>query len=223
MNSRNNLRIAVIGSGAAGLAAAWLLSQRHQVTLLEKDGRLGGHANTVATGDPLSPQIDTGFIVYNEPSYPNLLNWFSALGVQTEASNMSFAVSRDNGNFEYAGGPKLGLLAQPSLLLRPRYWRMLKDLLRFYREAPKQIPRDSTLTLGEFLAQGQYSSEFLDDHLLPFASAIWSAPTQTMLEYPAAAFIRFCDNHGLLQIMNRPRWRTVTGGSKNYVDAVKLK
>jgi predicted NAD/FAD-binding protein len=221
MNSRNNLRIAVIGSGAAGLAAAWLLSQRHQVTLLEKDERLGGHANTVATGDLLSPQIDTGFIVYNEPSYPNLLNWFNALGVQTEASNMSFAVSRDDGNFEYAGGPKLGLLAQPSLLLRARYWRMLKDLLRFYREAPKQIPHDSTLTLGQFLVQGQYSSEFLDDHLLPFASAIWSAPTQTMLEYPAAAFIRFCDNHGLLQIMNRPRWRTVTGGSKNYVDAVK--
>ena len=221
MNPRNNLRIAVIGSGAAGLSAAWLLSQRHQVTLLEKDGRLGGHANTVDTGDSLSPQIDTGFIVYNEPSYPNLVNWFNALGVQTEASNMSFAVSRDQGNFEYAGGPKLGLLAQPGLLLRPRYWRMLKDLLRFYREAPKQIPHDSTTTLGQFLSEGRYSQAFLDDHLLPFASAIWSAPTATMLDYPAAAFIRFCENHGLLQLLDRPQWRTVTGGSKSYVDAVK--
>ncbi len=221
MNSRNNLRIVVIGSGAAGLSAAWLLSQQHQVTLVEKDGRLGGHANTVATGDAESPFIDTGFIVYNEPSYPNLVNWFKAMDVQTESSNMSFAVSRDQGHFEYAGGPKLGLFAQPGLLLRPRYWRMLKDLMRFYREAPKKIPLDSTQTLGQFLADGKYSKAFLDDHLLPFASAIWSTPAQTMLDYPAAAFIRFCENHGLLQILNRPQLRTVSGGSKSYVNAVK--
>ncbi len=221
MKSRNNLRIAVIGSGAAGLSAAWLLSQQHRVTLVEKDQRLGGHANTVATGDADSPYIDTGFIVYNEPSYPNLVNWFKALDVPTEASNMSFSVSRDQGNYEYAGGPKLGLFAQPALLMRPRYWRMLKDLLRFYREAPKKIPRDSTFTLGQFLQEGHYSQEFLDDHLLPFASAIWSTPAQTMLDYPAAAFIRFCENHGLLQILNRPRWRTVSGGSQSYVNAVK--
>jgi len=134
---------------------------------------------------------------------------------------MSFAVSRDNGQFEYAGGPKLGLFAQPSLLLKPRFYSMLRDLMRFYRDAPQQIPDDSDLTLGEFLEAGNYSKAFLDDHLMPFAAAIWSASPQTMLAYPAAAFIRFCDNHGLLQLANRPQWRTVTGGSRSYVNRVK--
>lgn len=216
--------IAVVGSGAAGLAAAWLLSQRHRVTLLEMDDRLGGHAHTATVaagpggGAPLS--IDTGFIVYNEPSYPNLTRWFDALQVDTEDSDMSFAVSRDDGNFEYAGGPLLGLLAQPGLPLKPRFWRMLLDLLRFYREAPRQIPTDGCMTLGEYLADNDYSQAFIDDHLLPFGAAIWSTPRQQMLDYPAASFIRFCSNHGLLQISNRPQWRTVSGGSQSYVRAV---
>jgi predicted NAD/FAD-binding protein len=143
------------------------------------------------------------------------------MNVATEASDMSFAVSRDNGGFEYAGGPAMGLLAQPSLPLRPRFWRMLLDLLRFYREAPGRIPEDSQLTLGEYLARHRYSREFIDDHLLPFGTAIWSTPRRQMLEYPAASFIRFCSNHGLLQISNRPQWRTVSGGSESYVNAVK--
>ena len=221
MNSLNKLHVAVVGSGAAGLSAAWLLSQRHHVTLLEQSGRLGGHAHTVDTGDAQAPAIDTGFIVYNEPSYPNLTRWFDAMGVDTAASNMSFSVSRDKGEFEYAGGPKAGLLAQPGLLLRPRYYRMLRDLVRFYREAPVNIPTDPDVTLGEFLAQGNYSQAFLDDHLMPFAAAIWSAAPDTMLDYPAAAFIRFCQNHGLLQITKRPQWRTVSGGSRCYVDKVR--
>lgn len=220
MNSFKKIHVAVVGSGAAGLSAAWLLSKRHQVTLLEQGSALGGHANTVDTGDRLSPAIDTGFIVYNEPSYPNLTRWFADMGVQTEKSNMSFAVSRDNGNFEYAGGPRTGLFAQPSLLLRPRFYRMLRDLVRFYRNAPTQIPNDSAITLGEFLSQNKYSDAFLDDHLMPFAAAIWSASPETMLDYPAAAFIRFCQNHGLLQLTNRPQWRTVSGGSRCYVNKV---
>ncbi len=220
MNSFKKLHVAVVGSGAAGLSAAWLLASRHQVTLLEQAERLGGHANTVQTGDRQAPAIDTGFIVYNEPSYPNLTRWFEALAVRTEASDMSFAVSRDNGNFEYAGGPKAGLLAQPSLLLRPRYYRMLRDLVRFYREAPQHAPDDLEMTLGEFLARGNYSSSFLDDHLMPFAAAIWSAAPETMLEYPALSFIRFCENHGLLKLTNRPQWRTVTDGSVQYVNKV---
>ncbi len=220
MNSLGKMKIAVIGSGAAGLAASWLLSKQHDVTLLEQSGKLGGHANTQATGDARAPGIDTGFIVYNERCYPNLIRWFDALGVSTEPSNMSFSVSRDNGQFEYAGGPPLGLLAQPSLLLRPRYYRMLRDLLRFYREAPNAIPADGNLSLGEFLAAGQYSDAFVNDHLMPFAAAIWSASTDALMDYPAAAFIRFCDNHGLLQLTNRPQWRTVTGGSGNYVERV---
>ncbi len=224
------MHVAVIGSGAAGLAAAWLLAKTHKVTLLEKESRLGGHAHT-ATLDQTGPsssndsaqrlKIDTGFIVYNEPSYPNLTRWFDALDVETENSNMSFAVSRDNGDFEYAGGPALGLLAQPTLLLKPRFWRMLRDLLRFYRQAPRQIPQNSEQTLGEFLDQHRYSKEFVQDHLLPFGAAIWSTSKDKMLEYPAAAFIRFCSNHGLLQITDRPQWRTVTGGSERYVAAVE--
>ncbi|MFK8083066.1 MAG: NAD(P)/FAD-dependent oxidoreductase [Granulosicoccus sp.] len=224
------MHVAIVGSGAAGLAAAWLLAKQHKVTLLEKDSRLGGHAHTATVQAPESAtggnerqtlKIDTGFIVYNEPSYPNMTRWFEAMEVATEASDMSFAVSRDNGSFEYAGGPALGLLAQPSLPLRPRFWRMLRDLLRFYKQAPGQIPSDSEQTLGEFLKHHRYNEAFIQDHLLPFGAAIWSTSKHKMLDYPAAAFIRFCSNHGLLQISNRPQWRTVSGGSEQYVNAVE--
>lgn len=229
----DKMHVAIVGSGAAGLAAAWLLAKGHKVTLLEKESRLGGHAHTATVSpsavgnaknfdnilDPL--KIDTGFIVYNKPSYPNLTLWFDAMEVMTENSDMSFAVSRDNGSFEYAGGPALGLLAQPSLMLRPRFWSMLLDLLRFYRQAPMQIPEDSRQTLGDYLSEHRYSQAFIQDHLLPFGAAVWSTSKNTMLDYPAAAFIRFCSNHGLLQISNRPQWRTVTGGSEQYVKAVE--
>ena len=214
--------IAVVGSGAAGLAAAWLLKKRHRITLLEKEDRLGGHSHTKTLPEPLNLKIDTGFIVYNEPSYPNLTRWFEAMDVKTEASDMSFAVSRDNGKFEYAGGPLLGLIAQPGLPFTKRFWRMLLDLLRFYRQAPGTIPTDSRMTLGQYLTAHNYSSEFIEDHLLPFGAAVWSTPKQQMLDYPASSFIRFCSNHGLLQISNRPQWRTVTGGSETYVNAVRM-
>ena len=215
------MHIVIVGSGAAGLSAAWLLAKRHRVTLVEKDDRLGGHAHTATVSGVESQKIDTGFIVYNEPSYPNLTQWFKAMDVATEASDMSFAVSRDNGNFEYAGGPTFGLLAQRTLPLRPRFWKMLKDLLRFYREAPKQIPANSEQSLGEFLTEHNYSQAFIQDHLLPFGAAIWSTSKMRMLDYPAASFIRFCDNHGLLRVTDRPQWRTVTGGSEQYVNTVK--
>lgn len=214
------MHIAVVGSGAAGLAAAWLLSKQHRVTLLEKDDRLGGHART-ATITGVEPQkIDTGFIVYNEPSYPNLTQWFKAMNVATESSDMSFAVSRENGSFEYAGGPVFGLFAQRSLPLKPRFWSMLRGLLRFYREAPSTIPANSEQSLGEYLSEHGYSQAFIQDHLLPFGAAIWSTSKARILDYPAASFIRFCDNHGLLKISGRPQWRTVSGGSERYVGAV---
>ena len=221
MVSDGDTHIAVVGSGAAGLSAAWLLAKTHRVTLLEKDDRLGGHAHTAEIPGADGLCIDTGFIVYNEPCYPNLVAWLDEIGVATETSDMSFAVSRDNGSFEYAGGPKLGLLAQPGVLLKPRFWRMLRDLLRFYREAPETMSDDASETLGDFLDRNQYSGAFVHDHLLPFGAAVWSTSRTRMLDYPAMAFIRFCENHGLLKLSGRPQWRTVTNGSHSYVKAIE--
>lgn len=217
---RPSLDIAVVGSGIAGLSAAWLLSRAHRVTLYEGAGRFGGHANTVAVPEAAGRlAIDTGFIVFNEKTYPNLTALFRHLGVETQASDMSFAVSRQGGRFEYAGSNLQGLLAQPRNLLRPRFWSMLRDLLRFYREAPREMARLEAegTSLGAYLGQRGYGAAFRDDHLLPMASAIWSTPTQAIADYPAGAFLRFCANHGLLQITSRPQWRTVTGGSSSYV------
>ena len=214
------LHIAVVGSGVAGLSCAWLLSRRHNVTLLEAAPRIGGHINTVAAPGPrgVTP-VDTGFIVYNEKTYPNLTALFKTLQVPTQASEMSFAVSLDGGALEYAGGDLPGLFAQPRNLLRPRFWAMLRDLLRFYRAAPRDLAMlgDSDVTLGDYLARNGYGAALRDDHLLPMAAAIWSGGTAALADYPAASFIRFCANHGLLQIAGRPQWRTVAGGSAAYV------
>lgn len=212
--------IAVVGSGISGLAAAWLLAKHHRVTLFEQDGRPGGHSRTidVAMADGTRVPVDTGFIVYNEVTYPNLTALFAHLGVPTKPSEMSFAVSLDDGALEYSGGADLkGLFAQRKNLFSPRFWSMLRDLLRFYREAPAHAGKLGLATLGEFLALHRYGQAFRDDHLLPMAAAIWSAPALSILDYPAEAFIRFCENHGLLKIGDRPRWRTVDGGARAYV------
>jgi len=215
------LEVAVIGSGIAGLGAAWLLSRQHRVTLYEKEERLGGHTNTVRVnfgGREIA--VDTGFIVYNEANYPNLVQLFAHLGVATHATDMSFSVSLDRGRFEYLGGEWSGLLAQPSNLLRPAYWRMLGDCLRFFREASALLaapPGPADPTLGEFLDAAGYSRGFIEDHLLPMGAAIWSVPTERMRDFPARSFARFFANHGLLQATHRPAWRTVTGGAAEYV------
>ncbi len=216
-------RIAVVGSGISGLSAAWILGQCHDVTLFERDSRAGGHSRTidVDVGNRSSIPVDTGFIVYNEATYPNLTRLFAHLGVETKKSDMSFAVSLDDGALEYAGSEDLkGLFAQRRNLFSPRFWSMLRDLFRFYREAPAHAGKLGLATLGEFLAEHRYGRAFRDDHLLPMAAAIWSTPTPAVLDYPAEAFIRFCENHGLLKIRDRPRWRTVAGGSRAYVDAM---
>lgn len=211
--------IAIIGSGIAGLGAAWSLAQRHRVTVYEADDRLGGHANTLVLDEPGGPvPVDTGFIVYNERNYPNLVRLFEQLGVATEASDMSFAASLDRGRHEYQARA-LGLLAQPSNLAHARYRRMLGDIRRFVREAP-EAEHDSGLTTRAFLDRGGYSEGFRGDFLLPMVACIWSSNLDTMLDYPAAAMIRFLDNHGLLDVLHRPRWRTVTGGSRRYVEAL---
>jgi predicted NAD/FAD-binding protein len=221
--ARNSVRqrnIAVIGTGISGMSAAWLLSRDHKVTVYECERRLGGHSNTVtvktAAGDIA---VDTGFIVYNELTYPNLTALFSHLDVPTQLSDMSFAVSLGGGDLEYSGG-LAGLFAEKRNLFRPRFWSMLRDLHRFYREAPRDLAvlEQIHTTLGDYLEAGAYGAAFRHDHLLPMAAAIWSAPARQILNYPAAAFIRFHDSHGLLKLRNRPPWRTVDGGSRVYVE-----
>jgi len=217
-------RIAVVGAGVSGLSCAWLLSQAHDVTLYEADGRLGGHSNTVDVSSPEGDiAVDTGFIVYNEPNYPNLTAMFDHLGVASKAAHMSFAVSVDGGAFEYSSHGAAGLFAQKRNLTSPRFWAMLADLKRFHREAPQDLPvlETSGISLGEYLNQGGYGRMFMDHHLLPQAAAIWSASSGQMADYPAAAFVKFYRNHRLLEVDMRPNWRTVDGGSRVYVSALK--
>ncbi len=215
------MKIAVIGSGIAGLSCAYELNRRHrrQVTLFEAADHLGGHTNTVDVHlDGVTHPVDTGFLVFNERTYPQLVRLFAELGVPTAASEMSFSVSLE-GSIEWAGTNLATVFAQPSNLLRPRFIGMLMDIARFNREASAAaathlVAADS---LGDYLKNGRYGSAFRDWYLLPMAAAIWSCPTATMLAYPFATFARFCHNHGLLQVTDRPQWRTVQGGGREYV------
>jgi predicted NAD/FAD-binding protein len=215
------MRIAVIGTGISGLACAWLLNQRHDVTVYEAEARLGGHSNTV--GLPWRGRrvpVDTGFIVYNERNYPNLTRLFAHLDVATRPSDMSFGVSIDRGRFEYAGSSLAGLLAQPANLARPRFHGMLRDIVRFNREARRFLadPCDRESTLGAFLVERGYGAWFKRRYLLPMGAAIWSASVDGMQDFPARTVLQFFDNHGLLSIDDRPEWRTVAGGSRAYVE-----
>ena len=221
MPANIRLKIAIVGTGISGLSAAWLLSQRHDVTVYERADRIGGHSNTVlASVGGRSIPVDTGFIVFNRQTYPNLTALFELLKVPTQVAEMSFGVSMDGGALEYSGSGISGVFGQPRNLMRPRFWSMLTDLVRFYRQAPLDVDLidNEQISLGDYLLKGQYGEAFCNDHLLPMASAIWSAAPAEMLSYPAAAFIRFHDNHGLLQLRQRPAWETVVGGSRNYVE-----
>jgi predicted NAD/FAD-binding protein len=217
--NRPGKRIAVIGAGIAGLSAAWLLQQHHAVTLLEEQPRLGGHAETqeVLIGGRLVA-VDTGFIVYNERNYPNLTALFAHLAVPTHESEMSFAVSARDGAFEYGGGSIAQVFAQKRNALRPRFWSMLADIMRFYRTAPKLLALETTESLGDYLDRGRYGDAFIHDHILPMGAAIWSTSVEAMRAFPARQFVRFFYNHGLLTLNDRPQWRTVTGGSREYVE-----
>jgi predicted NAD/FAD-binding protein len=214
-------RIAVVGAGIAGLSAAWLLRTAHDVTLFEAAPRLGGHADTqTVTIDGAEVAVDMGFIVLNDRNYPNLSALFDVLGVPTQASGMSFSASIDGGRLEYGGATLGQLFSQRSNLVRPRFWRMLRDIRRFYREAPALLNGGAELTLGEYLQRGGYSDGFVRDHILPMGGAIWSASLARMRQFPARNFVRFFHNHGLLTLTDRPNWRTVTGGSRVYVQRV---
>ncbi|WP_328517756.1 NAD(P)/FAD-dependent oxidoreductase [Devosia algicola] len=216
------MNIAVIGSGISGLSTAWLLSRTQNVTVFEKDSRLGGHTNTVlaATPDGTVP-VDTGFIVFNEQNYPNLTAFFDHLGVGTTKSDMGFAVSVAGGRMEYSGRHLNGLFGQRRNIVRVEHWQLVGDIMRFFREAEKQIATCAhDLTIGQFLEEFDYSKVFVEDHILPISAAIWSTPARGMLEFPAKSFIEFFANHNLLQVGNRRKWRTVSGGSREYVTRI---
>lgn len=217
------MRIAVVGSGIAGLGSAWLLSRAHEVVLFEANGSLGGHTDTHEInldGERLA--VDSGFIVFNHEHYPLLSRLFATLKVDTQPTNMSFSVHDASSGIEYNAGSLRGLFCQPRNLVSPRFWRMLADLRRFYREAPLLLTDFvNTETLGEYLRRRGYSSTFRDNHLVPMASALWSSPSQRILDFPAVELIRFMANHCMLQINDRPCWRVVTGGSQRYIDAMR--
>lgn len=214
------LNIAVVGTGVAGMSAAWLLNKNHEITLFEKNDRIGGHSNTVEVPtDQGAVPVDTGFIVYNERNYPNLTAMFAYLDVPTKDAEMSFGASLNQGEFEYSGTDLNGILGQRLNVFRPRFWRMIQGILSFYRTAPEILddPKYDRMSLGEYLEHGNFSESFIDDHLLPMGAAIWSTTAAEMKAYPAKAFIRFFESHGLLKLQDRPQWRTVDGGSREYV------
>jgi predicted NAD/FAD-binding protein len=213
------MRIAIVGSGISGLSAAWLLSRRHQVTLFEAENRLGGHTHTVdVTLDGQTFPVDTGFLVFNHRTYPELTRLFDTLGVETVASDMSFSVRLDQPELEWAGTSLGTVFGQRANLARPDFWRMLRDILRFNREAVREPALASSMALGDYLRSRGYGKPFIEWYLLPMAAAIWSCPASQMLEFPLASFVTFCRNHGLLQVTNRPQWRTVKGGGREYVN-----
>lgn len=218
-------RVAVIGSGISGLAAAWRLSSTHEVSLFEKNARIGGHSHTVEVDceDGRYP-VDTGFIVYNEANYPNLTGLFAELEVPTIDSDMSFAASLNDGQFEYSGSGLSGLFAQKRNILRPRMWQMISDLLRLYREGPgdaqAMASQDGDMSLDDYLLTKGYSGAFREDHILPMCAAIWSSPVETIAQFPARSFLTFFENHGLMRLKDRPSWRTVEGGSREYVKRI---
>ncbi|MFM8465609.1 MAG: NAD(P)/FAD-dependent oxidoreductase [Burkholderiaceae bacterium] len=223
------MKIAVVGSGISGLSAAWQLSRDgHEVALYEAGDYFGGHTHTVDVDiDGQRFGVDTGFLVFNHRTYPNLVRLFEQLDVHTSASDMSFAVkmpmSSDVGSrtLEWAGSNLDTVFAQRRNLLSPRFWRMLRDIVRFNRQTTELALTEGAMDeipLGDFLNENRYSTEFRDWYLLPMAGCIWSCPTEQMLAFPLATFVRFCHNHGLIQVNNRPQWHTVTGGARHYVE-----
>ncbi len=215
-------RIAVIGTGISGNLIARLLSSRHNVQVFEANHYIGGHTNTVdvnAFGGQYS--VDTGFMVFNEWTYRNFCRMLQMLGVESQNSDMSFSVCCERSGLEYQGSSLNGLFAQRSNLLRPSFYRMLRDVIRFNRNSVQILQSsDSQLTLGEYLSQNSYGREFIDHYLVPMAAAIWSARPNKLLEFPAHFLIGFFRNHGLLQVRNRPQWKTIKGGARNYVETL---
>ncbi|MFM9960751.1 MAG: NAD(P)/FAD-dependent oxidoreductase [Planctomycetaceae bacterium] len=218
------MRIAIIGAGISGLTAAYRLSQHHEITLFEANDYLGGHTHTVDV--ELGGErhvIDTGFIVFNDWTYPNFIALLDELRIASQPTSMSFSVRCDRTGLEYNGSSLNGLFAQRLNLFRPSFHRMIRDILRFNREGPELVlsrPADDPMTVGEFLTKHRYSREFADQYLLPMGAAIWSCPTGTFAEFPIRFIVEFYRNHGLLSVRHRPTWRVIVGGSRTYVAAM---
>jgi predicted NAD/FAD-binding protein len=210
------MRVAVVGAGVAGNVAAWHLDREgHDVTVFEAASHVGGHTHTHQV-DGLA--IDTGFIVFNDRTYPNFVRLLGELGVDSQPSSMSFSVRNEASGLEYNGSSFNALFAQRANLVRPAFVRMLADIVRFNREAPRLLEAAGELPLGEYLAANRYSPGFIDDYLVPMGAAIWSTDPQRLLGFPARFFVRFFHNHGMLSINDRPQWRVVRGGSARYVE-----
>jgi predicted NAD/FAD-binding protein len=217
------MRIAVVGSGIAGLGAAWRLSKQHEVVLFEREDRLGGHTHTHAVRqDGRDYAVDSGFIVFNRDNYPLLTRMFEQLGVASQPTTMSFSVQDARSGLEYNATDLDGLFCQRRNLVSPRFWRMVRDIVRFYREAPALLEEAGDgPSLGDYLQAHRYSPMFIDDHLVPMASALWSSPAEGIMGFPAKYLVRFMDNHHMLQVQGRPPWRVVSGGSSSYLAALQ--
>jgi len=219
------MRIAVVGSGIAGLASAWLLSRHHDVTLFEANDYPGGHTHTHrVVQDGREYAVDTGFIVHNRAHYPLLSAFFDELGVATQPTTMSFSVRSEASGLEYNAATLDTLFCQRRNLVSPRFLGMLRDLFRFYREAPALLDMDGQgPSLGDYLEAHGYGEAFRDEHLVPMACALWSSPSSSILGFPAKYLVRFMANHHMLRIAGRPEWRVVEGGSRTYVDALRAR
>jgi uncharacterized protein len=224
------VKIAIVGAGISGLTAAYLLRTAHEITLFEAGSHLGGHTQTVdVTFDGEQHAIDTGFIVFNRRTYPRFSSLLDELGVKNRPTAMGFSVRCDRTGLEYCGSSLAGLFCQKQNLFRPRFYQMLRDIWRFNRDAQRrfttsrQTEPSPELTVADFLSQGRYSREFAEHYLLPMGSAIWSCPADAFSEFPIQFIIEFFHNHGLLSLRDRPIWRIVEGGSRNYVRAMSAK
>jgi uncharacterized protein len=213
------MRIAIIGSGIAGLTAARRLYKDHDITVFEAADYVGGHTNTLDIElEGRRWAVDTGFIVFNDWTYPNFIALMNEIGVESQPSDMGFSVHCDRSGLEYCGSSLGQLFAQRSNLVSPGFWRMIRDILRFNRESPRLLgDREDVLCLGDYLARERYSSRFIQHYIVPMGAAIWSTDPQTMLSFPARYFVEFFSNHGLLSVNDRPQWRVIKGGSRSYI------
>ena len=214
------MKIAIIGSGISGMTAGYLLQPQHDITVFEANDYIGGHTHTVEVSHAgLNYAIDTGFIVFNDRTYPNFIRLLDRLGVQSQPTEMSFSVRCDRTGIEYNGTSLNGVFAQRRNLFRPSFLRMLSDIMRFNRESLAVLEDDSEeLTVDQYIAQHRYSRQFAEQYLIPMGAAIWSCPPETFGQFPMRFIVEFYRNHGLLSLTNRPQWRVISGGSQRYVE-----